>query len=140
FKEKDKSAYEAYKDEKKQREDAIRRAVAKEVRTQALAQQVEPMPEGLEQRFRQLRRLYWNARQEYADYLARHDPELWRLLMPCDPVITVAPHVLFFECFSADESSYGCLRVDPAAFSAEQGARLGPPNLHSSWGLSEHFP
>jgi len=24
------------------------------------------------------------------------------MLMPCDPVITVSPDVLFFECFSAD--------------------------------------
>src|SRR5260221_6157 len=66
FKQKDKSAYEAYKAEQKQREDALRRAVSKEVRAQALAQQVEPMPEGLEQRFRELRRVYWNARQDYA--------------------------------------------------------------------------
>jgi hypothetical protein len=139
FKEKDKSAYEAYKAEQKQREDAIRRAVAKEVRTQALAQQVEPMPEGLEQRFRQLRRLYWNARQEYADYLARHDPELWRLLMPCDPVITVADDVLFFECFSGDESSYGCLSVDRGAFAAERDVSVGTTNIDYSWPLYEHF-
>src|SRR5712691_7141174 len=38
FKEKDKSAYEAFKAKQKEREDAIRRAVSKEVRTQALAQ------------------------------------------------------------------------------------------------------
>src|SRR5262249_38396616 len=139
FKEKDKSAYEAYKDEKKQREDAIRRAVAKEVRTQALAQQVEPMPEGLEQRFRQLRRDYWNARQEYANYLSRHDPELWRLLMPCDPVITVADDVLFFECFSADESSYGCLSVGRGALAAGAGGRIGTTNVDYSWPLYEHF-
>ena len=50
FKQKDKSAYEAYKAEQKQREDALRRAVSREVRAQALAQQVEPMPEGLEVR------------------------------------------------------------------------------------------
>src|SRR5262249_5761367 len=86
FKQKDKSAYEAYKAEQKKREDAIRGAVKKEARAQALTQQVEPMPEGLEQQFRHLRRVYWNARQDYADYLLRHDPELWRLLMPCDPV------------------------------------------------------
>src|SRR5882672_6888228 len=54
FKEKDRSAYEAYKVEQKKREDAIRRAVSKEVRAQALAQQPEPMPAGLEQRFREL--------------------------------------------------------------------------------------
>jgi hypothetical protein len=139
FKQKDRSAYEAYKAEQKQREDAIRGAVSKEVRAEALAQQVEPMPEGLEQRFRQLRRLYWNARQNYADYLARHDPELWRLLMPCDPVITVADDVLFFECFSGDESSYGCLSMDRGAFAAERDVCVGTTNVDYSWSLYEHF-
>ena len=33
--------------------------------------------------------------------------------MPCDPVVTVADDVVFFECFSADESSYGCLTREP---------------------------
>jgi hypothetical protein len=139
FKQKDKSAYEAYQAEQKQREDALRRAVSKEVRAQALAQQVEPMPEGLEQRFRELRRRYWNARQDYANYLSRHDPELWRLLMPCDPVITVADDVLFFECFSADESSYGCLSVDRGAFAAESDVSVGTTNVDYSWSLYEHF-
>ena len=32
--------------------------------------------------------------------------------MPCDPVITVVDDVVFFECFSADESSYGCLTIN----------------------------
>jgi hypothetical protein len=139
FKEKDKSAYLAYRAEQKQREDAIRRAASKEARAQALAQQVEPIPEGLEQRFRELRRLYWNARQDYANYLARHDPELWRLLMPCDPVITVADDVLFFECFSADESSYGCLSVDRGAFASERDVSIGTTNVDYSWSLYEHF-
>jgi hypothetical protein len=139
FKERDKSAYEAYKAEAKKREDLIRRTVSREVRAQALAQQVEPMPEGLEQRFREVRRLYWNARQDYASYLYQHDPELWRVLMPCDPVITVADDVLFFECFSADESSYGCLSVDRGAFASESDVRLGTTNVDYSWQLYEHF-
>ena len=68
-----------------------------------------------------------------------HDPELWRLLMPCDPVITVAPDVLFFECFSADESSYGCLTVDREAFAGERDVALGTTNVDYSWALYEHF-
>jgi hypothetical protein len=139
FKQKDQSAYEAYKAQQKQREDSIRRAASKQARSQALAQQSEPIPEGLEQRFRELRRLYWNARQDYANYLSRHDPELWRLLLPCDPVITVANDVLFFECFSADESSYGCLSVDRGAFAAESDVGLGTTNVDYSWPLYEHF-
>jgi hypothetical protein len=69
----------------------------------------------------------------------QHDPELWRMLMPCDPVITVAPDVVFFECFSADESSYGCMMVDRGAFQKEEDVRLGTTNVDYSWSLYEHF-
>ena len=69
----------------------------------------------------------------------KHDPELWRLLVPCDPVITVAPDCLFFECFSADESSYGCLTVDRSAFERERDVALGTTNVDYSWTLYEHF-
>jgi hypothetical protein len=69
----------------------------------------------------------------------KHDPELWRLLVPCDPVITVAADCLFFECFSADESSYGCLTVDRAAFEHERDVALGTTNVDYSWTLYEHF-
>ena len=53
------------------------------------------------------------------------------MLVPCDPVITVAPDVLFFECFSKDESSYGCLTVERNAFSAEEkvGFRAQPTSI-----------
>jgi hypothetical protein len=139
YQKRDKSAYQAYQAEQKRREDAIRRAAAQEARKELLAQQPEPLPEGLEPNFRRLRKLYWDARQKYANYLYRHDPELWRLLMPCDPVITVAPDVLFFECFSADESSYGCLSVDRGAFAAQHDVALGTTNVDYSWALYEHF-
>ena len=62
--------------------------------------------------YQSARKFYWKARNQYARYLFWHDVDLWRKLMPCDPIITVAEDVVFFECFSADESSYGCLTVD----------------------------
>jgi hypothetical protein len=83
--------------------------------------------------------VYWDARLKYARYLNHHDPELWRLLVPCDPVVTVAEDVLFFECFSADESSYGCLSVERGAFTAEREVAEGTTNVDYSWALYEHF-
>ena len=59
--------------------------------------------------------------------------------MPCDPVITVAPDCLLFECFSADESSYGCLIVNRDAFESEHNVALGTTNVDYSWALHEHF-
>ena len=69
----------------------------------------------------------------------RDDPELWRWLMPCDPVITVADDVVFFECFSADESSYGCLSVSRDAFGPGTAVSLGTTNVDYSWDLYHHF-
>src|SRR5437764_4526398 len=139
FKPRDKSAYEAYRAELKEREDAIRRTVYQQTKADLQAQRAEPMTPNLESDYRRLRNRYWSARQQYSNYLMRHDPEMWRLLMPCDPVITVAADVLFFECFSADESSYGCLTVGRDAFAQERDVSLGTTNVDYSWALYEHF-
>ena len=71
--------------------------------------------------------------------LQRDDPELFRWLRPCDPVITVADDVVFFECFSADESSYGCLTVSRNAFGPGSDVSLGTTNVDYSWDLYNHF-
>jgi hypothetical protein len=139
YRPRDKSAYQAYLTEQKKREEVIRRTAHEHARQEFLKKLEQPLPIGLKQRFEPLRKAYWEARRKYADYLAKHDPDLWRLLMPCDPVITVAPDVLFFECFSADESSYGCLTVGRDAFSAEEEVALGTTNVDYSWALYEHF-
>jgi hypothetical protein len=82
---------------------------------------------------------YWTARRQWANELASFDPELFRALVPCDPVVTVAPDTVFFECFAKDESSYGCLFVDREAFSGSPSAGLGTTNVDYSVALYEHF-
>ena len=143
YKPRDRSAHDAYLAERKAREATLRSGVAAEARqsireASSLALSEEEFAR-LDRDFRQKRRQYWDARQKYANHLMTHDPELWRLLMPCDPVITVAPDVLFLECFSADESSYGSLTVDRDAFENEQDVSLGTTNVDYSWKLHEHF-
>src|SRR5262245_30570758 len=88
FKARDKSAYEAYLVEQRERESRLRREIARDVRAELLQRVPEPMPVGLEGRFKECRTRYWKARDRYSNLLWQHDPELWRLLMPCDPVIT----------------------------------------------------
>ena len=139
YKPRDETAYQAYLAAEKEREDAIRRTAYQARKAELESHRDVPLPAGLETDYRRLRKQYWSARLQYSNYISRHDPELWRLLMPCDPVITVAPDVLFFECFSADESSYGCLTVDRDAFAAEQDVALGTTNVDYSWALYEHF-
>ena len=139
FKPKDKSAYQAYLKRVQEREQAIRQLAYKSTKEQLLAVEPEPIPPGLERQFHSLRETYWGARLSYSDYLCRNDPALWRVLVPCDPVITVAPDVLFFECFSKDESSYGCLSVDREWFTTSGEVALGTTNVDYSLTLYEEF-
>lgn len=140
FKKKDKTAYKQWKAEQLRQEAQIRQIVfnqAKKAEIESLAR--EPVPPGLEQDFRKMHGLYWDARVRWANELSRNDPELFRHLVPCDPVVTVAPDAVFFECFSKDESSYGCLLVDREAFRGETASAPGTTNVDYSLALYDHF-
>ncbi|WP_439623211.1 hypothetical protein [Gemmata sp.] len=139
FKPKDKKGYEEWKKQEAEFERRIRTEAVTLKRSQLGAEKNKPVPKGLEQRFERCRKKYWDARNKYGSMLLREDPALWRMLMPCDPVITVSPDVLFFECFSADESTYGCLNVERDAFRHETDVALGTTNVDYSWRLYEHF-
>ena len=140
FKPRDKSAYEKWKAEQRETKRRVRRQAVQEALVELEALQDRPVPRDLEQRYHQARKHYWKARSRYAGYLLRHDFHLWRTLMPCDPIITVAEDVVFFECFSADESSYGCLSVNREdAFAGSQTFEPGTTNVDYSWALYNHF-
>ena len=139
FEKKDKTAYEAWKKQQAQEKAELVRTLTDQAKMRELAKIAkEPLPRDLEGDFRRLHRQYWGARVRWANELASHDPELFRHLVPCDPVVTVAPDVVFFECFSKDESAYGCLAVDRNAMSAGE-AGLGTTNVDYSMALYEHF-
>lgn len=133
FTPRDKTAYEAWKKTEQDRLRAVHRKVHAEAKAEVLARRSD-IPPDIEATFRRARSRYWKARAEYGRYLIKHDMALWRRLMPYDPVVTVAHDVVFFECFSADESSYGCLTVDRDAFGAGD-AQLGTTNVDYSWDL-----
>ncbi len=140
FKKRDKTAYQEYKKTQQQRESAIRRETVKVATADLLARQNMPVDPNLVHNFEKARRRYWSARQSYSNYLYRHDQALWRQLMPCDPVITVADDVVFFECFSADESSYGCLTVNrDDGFGHSDSTKFGTTNVDYSQDLYHHF-
>ena len=140
FKRRDKSAYEAWKAGEAARVRGVRADAVTQARADIAAKRGAPLPAGFEREFERHCKTYWGARRAYADHLRKHDLELWRKLMPCDPVITVAEDVVFFECFSADESSYGCLTVNREdGFGASPELKLGTTNVDYSWDLYEHF-
>jgi hypothetical protein len=140
----DKTAYRAWLESEKVNEEQLRKALFEEEKTKAFtALTREPRPKNLEADFRRLHESYWVARRQWARELSLHDPELFRHLVPCDPVVTVAPDVVFFEAFAKDESSYGCLTVDRNAFKTSGksavDAGLGTTNVDYSLALYEHF-
>lgn len=137
---KDRTAWLEWKKQEAQHEVELRQELYDKAKRDELARIAkEPIPPDLDQQFHKMHRLYWDARVRWANELSRNDPELFRHLVPCDPVVTVAPDVVFFECFSKDESSYGCLSVDRGAFEGAQEAGLGTTNVDYSLALYEHF-
>lgn len=76
------------------------------------------------------------AKSNYFDYLYKHDKDAWFVL---DPVITVHPDEVFFECFSKDESSYGKLSCNYNVFTEINEFKCGTTNIDYSQGLYNEF-
>ncbi|MFN7702073.1 MAG: SWIM zinc finger domain-containing protein [Deltaproteobacteria bacterium] len=140
FRRRDKSAYEEWKKQKSVEEVELQRTLLDTARVRA-AEEIakQGVPPDLEPEFRRLHKKYWSARVQWANELAKNDPAMFRALVPCDPVISVADDVVFFEAFSKDESSYGCLYVDREGFVGGQDAGLGTTNVDYSMALYERF-
>jgi len=79
---------------------------------------------------------FHKARKAYFDYLYQKDKDAWFIL---DPVITVHPDEVFFECFSQDESSYGKLSCSYNVFTAISDFKCGTTNIDYSAALYGEF-
>jgi len=140
WKPRDHTAYRAWLKKQAEQESLVRKAAFAEARKDLEMRSGQSFPPGLDRDFKKWHKIYWDARRAYADELRKNDPELFRRLTPCDPVITVSPDVVFFECFSADESSYGCLTVErDAMFKGASAVQTGTTNVDYSWALYDHF-
>ena len=136
---KDRGAWESWKVEVAREEQALREFARERAQSEHLAALKEGPPAGLKEAFKRERKSYWKARNAFLRQIHREDPRLYRKLVPLDPVVTVAPDVVFFECFSKDGSSYGSLMVDRDAFTGAQDAECGTTNVDYSLPLYEHF-
>ena len=79
---------------------------------------------------------FYQARQRYFSWLYQKDRDAWFVL---DPVITVHPDEIFFECFSLDESSYGRLSCDHDTFARIEDMACGTTNIDYSHALYDEF-
>lgn len=79
---------------------------------------------------------YWEARNRFRQYAWKKHLAISFLL---DPVITVHPDELFFECFSQDEATYGRLGVDYEVFGHVSEFACGTTNIDYSASLYQEF-
>lgn len=79
---------------------------------------------------------FYTAQQKYFNYLYQANRELWYVL---DPVITVHPDRVFFECFSRDESSYASLSCSHGVFDRMGDFACGTTNIDYSESLYGEF-
>lgn len=79
---------------------------------------------------------FYNSRSRYFKYIYEKQRDLWFIL---DPVITVHPDEVFFECFSEDESSYGRLGAKYEVFGNIKEFACGTTNIDYSAALYDEF-
>jgi len=79
---------------------------------------------------------FYKARKKYWRHLFLTNRDWWLIL---DPVISVHPDQIFFECFSEDESTYACLSCNHNAFESIGEFSCGTTNIDYSAGLYDEF-
>ncbi len=79
---------------------------------------------------------YYKAREEFRQYVWKKQLDFYFVF---DPVITVHPDEVFFECFSVDESSYGRLSASYEVFKNVNEFACGTTNVDYSAALYEEF-
>jgi hypothetical protein len=79
---------------------------------------------------------FYKARKQYFGYLYEKQKDFWFVL---DPVITVHPDEVFFECFSQDEASYGRLGAGYEVFNSIGEFACGTTNIDYSAALYDEF-
>jgi len=134
YKPKDREAYKAWVAEQEQADLLQVMASGAAVREEARAVQKEL--DALNRAIQGKMGPFYRARQKYYDYLYRRDMNAWYVL---DPVITVHPDQIFFECFSVDESTYGCLAASYEEFTNVGGFQCGTTNVDYSAALYDEF-
>lgn len=136
FKPKDRTEYLAWvaEQEKIWLSEYVAQSQIEEVR-----RRITDLKEELDSIYKEKRRVlapFYNARTKYYKYLYDNDRDAWFVL---DPVITVHPDELFFECFSQDESTYGKLSCNYNVFKEINEFECGTTNIDYSATLYGEF-
>jgi hypothetical protein len=81
-------------------------------------------------------RPYYKARAKFQHYVWEKQLDFYFVF---DPVITIHPDEIFFECFSQDESSYGKLSANYEVFQNINEFACGTTNIDYSAALYDEF-
>ena len=92
--------------------------------------------ESIKAKKRAITQPFEKAKRAYFNYIYKHNYDKWFVL---DPVISVHPDEVFFECFSQDESSYGKLSCDYDVFKDISEHSYGTTNIDYSENLYSEF-
>ncbi len=134
FKPKDRTDYKAWL---KSQEDAfLAQAAAKQADIKQQLQVLQTELREIQQAEQTVMQPFYMARAKYFQYLYKNDVDAWFVL---DPVITVHPDCVFFECFSQDESSYGKLSCGYEVFGNIREHAYGTTNIDYSHALYQEF-
>ncbi len=134
FKPKDKTAYKEWAAQNYQIDWQLVSTQRQEIadRAKQLQQQLNELNRRQSDRLKP----FYQARQQYFNYLYEKERDTWFVL---DPVITVHPDEIFFECFSQDESSYGRLGASYEVFKKINDFSCGTTNIDYSAALYDEF-
>lgn len=136
FTPRDRSEYLAWRAEQDKLLDIEGMALRSQKKVRERIHQLTARQQALLKAFNTRNRPYREAEAKYFKYLYKHDYAAWYVL---DPVITVHPDEVFFECFSEDEASYGRLGVAHGAFKGADDFKCGTTNIDYSYGLYDAF-
>jgi hypothetical protein len=134
YKARDKTAYLAWLAENDSR--LLAQASARSAELRARAEPLNAELKNISARIGALQGPFFAARQKYFNWLYAHDRDAWIVL---DPVVSVHPDEISFECFSLDESSYGRLACDHDVFESLGETACGTTNVDYSHALYEEF-
>jgi hypothetical protein len=134
FKPKDKTAYKEWRAKQDEIDWHLVAAQRKEV-----GDRINKLQGELNELYaRQTQRLqpFYRAKKQFFNHLYKVNYDAWFVF---DPVITVHPDQVFFECFSVDESSYGRLGASYEVFKNINEYACGTTNIDYSAALYDEF-
>lgn len=134
WKPKDREDYKAWAQE--QEDIWIAEAVAEGQQAQARMAEVNDRLIEMRSQRAAVMQPFYEARQKYFNHLYQVNKDYWFVL---DPVITVHPDCVFFECFSQDESTYGRLACKYDVFQNVGEFACGTTNIDYSDSLYQEF-